>query len=35
MSLKISPARSLPAAVDAVVVAVASDMCSDRALKAR
>ena len=35
MSLKISPARSLPAAVDAIVLAVASDKCSDRALKAR
>ena len=35
MSLKFSPARSLPAAVDAIVVAVASDKCSDRALKAR
>ena len=35
MSLKISPARSLPAAVDVAVVAIASDKCSDRALKAR
>ena len=35
MALKISPARSVPATVDAVVVAVASDKCSDRALQAR
>ena len=35
MSLKISPARALPAALDVVVVAVASDKSSDRALKAR
>lgn len=35
MSLKISSARSLTASVDAVVVAVASDKSSDRALKAR
>ncbi|CAB4954708.1 unannotated protein [freshwater metagenome] len=35
MSLKISPARSVPASIDAVVVAVASDKSSDRALKAR
>ena len=35
MSLKISPARSVPTAVDAVVVAVASDKSFDRALKAR
>ncbi len=35
MSLKISPARALPAALDVVVVAVASDKSSDRVLKAR
>jgi len=35
VSLKISPARSVPATVDAIVVAVASDKSSDRALKAR
>lgn len=35
MSLKISPARSVPASVDAVVVAVASDKSSDRVLKVR
>ena len=35
MSLKFSPARSLPTAVDAIILAVASDKCSDRALKAR
>lgn len=33
--LKISPARSVPAAVDVVAVAIASDKCTDRALKAR
>ncbi|MEX1216920.1 MAG: leucyl aminopeptidase [Acidimicrobiales bacterium] len=35
MSLKISPARSTPAAVDSIVIALASEACSDRALKAR
>ena len=35
MPLKISPSRSVPASHDAIVVAVASDRCSDRALKAR
>ena len=35
MPLKISASRSVPAAVDATVVAVASDKSSDRLLKAR
>lgn len=35
MPLKISASRSVPASHDALVVAVASDRCSDRALKAR
>jgi len=35
MPLKISPARSVPAAIDLMVLAVASDKCSDRALKAQ
>ena len=35
MALKFSPARSLPAAIDAVVMVVPSDKSSERALKSR